>query len=109
MAGNLDLNGLRVEQLQLTSSSFELSYFQVMMDRLYQLACQRDMLNPKITQSLVQHIGRVDDLLVQFLGTQIEELEFPKRGEAFLRTFISGMGTRKQLSLEQILESDWIL
>jgi WD40 repeat protein len=84
------------------STEVELTFLQVLLDRMYRLAVSRDKQNPHFTKELLEEAGDVSDLLGSFLEEQIVQLEDPDTGLTILKSFVSVKGTKRQVTIEEI-------
>ena len=91
-----------VENLAKKGGMLELTWLQVVMDRLYREAREADPKKIKITGKLVEKTGRLEDVLGAFLNSRISNSANPEETEAVLKCFISPEATKKQLSLAEI-------
>jgi WD40 repeat protein len=119
LACNIDLEeGLTdriLETLSPESTEVELTYLQVLMDKLVKLAekvqIRDDPASVKneefgITHHLLDQAGNVKDLLGSFLEEQIDHLDDPETGLIILKSFVSVKGTKRQVNTEEI--SDFV-
>jgi WD40 repeat protein len=86
-------------------ATVELTWLQVVMDRLYRQAADQDPERPALTLAGLAGLGRLDNVLGRFLEEQLTALDQPLAGEAVLKALVSGDGTRRPLSLAAIAES----
>ena len=94
-----------LERLSTKSGFIELTWLQVIMDNLYKKASER---NPKqiiINKEDVAQLGKMGDVLGNFLDEQLKAMEDGEKGEAILKAMISSDGTKRQLTLEEINSS----
>lgn len=93
-------------------AEIELTYLQVYLDRLYQAARKKTKTGlPKFTLALANSIGDIEDVIGDFLDSQLVQLEKPK-GEArpgipirILGALVSEEKTKKVLPLDQVREN----
>ncbi|MCF8226790.1 MAG: hypothetical protein K9J30_13005 [Bacteroidales bacterium] len=97
----------------------ELTYLQVFLDKIFRLvtgkAAGRKGSSPdkktneqekiKFTHGHLKQLGDVGDLLGDFLEEQIRELDDPDAGLAILKSFVSIRGTKRQITMEEVLEA----
>ena len=83
-------------------SSIELTYLQVLLDKIYQSAVAESKDGISITQEIVNKIGDVEDILGDFLEQQIRTFENSDDILHILKSFVSVHGTKKQVSPEEI-------
>jgi len=91
-----------IEQLTKQTGQLELTWFQVLMDKLYKIAIERDIENPEIKMTDFENLGRIDKVLTSFVDDQLKQMDNGINGEAVLKTFVSNDGTKKQLKFEEI-------
>jgi len=70
------------------STEVELTYLQVLLDKLYHLATDKDKEKPVFSNKLLSEIGDVSDLLGSFLEEQINQLDDPETGLIILKSFV---------------------
>lgn len=93
-------------------AGIELTYLQVYLDRFYQAARQQTNEGlPVFTQALANSMGDIDDVIGDFLDSQLIELEKPK-GKVrpgipirILGALVSEEKTKKVLPLDQLREN----
>ena len=96
-----------LERLGPESADVELTYLQVFLDKIYRLALNEYSEKSgklSFTIDLLQKTGNVSDLLGSFLDEQIALLDDSDTGLAVLKSFVSIKGTKRQMSLEEVLE-----
>ncbi|GEM_PF-3648499 len=86
------------------SGSIELTWLQVLMDRLYRNAVEVNQ-QQQITMEDIAKIGKIGDILGNFLEQQLQLMEDEALGEAILKTFITNEGTKRQMTVEEIHEN----
>ena len=91
-----------IEQLTSQTGRLELTWFQVIMDKLYKIAVERNSETPKLQLKDLKELGRIDNILSAFLDDQLKLMKNGEAGEAVLKTMVSGDGTKKQLRVEEI-------
>jgi WD40 repeat protein len=99
-----------IDQLIWQSEGLELTWLQILMDRLYRTATDRDPENPVIKHEDLAKLGRIGNVLSDFLDEQLRMMPHGDMGEAILKTMISTDGTKKQVSLNDIadtLQTTW--
>ena len=94
-----------IEQLIWQSEGLELTWLQILMDRLYRTAAERDPQNPVIIKEDLEKLGRIGNVLSDFLDAQLRSMPHGDLGEAILKTMISTDGTKKQLNLNDISDA----
>jgi hypothetical protein len=93
------------ELLARETGQIELTWFQILMDKLYKLALARDPGNPELQVSDLDKIGDIGNILGDFLNEQLLGMENATEVETVLKTMISEDGTKKQITLEEIHHS----
>ena len=108
-----------LEKLNPESSEVELTYLQVMLDKLYKTALQDARHRDKVRAegrgkedgaalhfaiTYLDKAGDVSDLLGRFLEDQIMQLEDPDTGLVILKSFVSIKGTKRRVSPEEVSE-----
>jgi len=94
-----------VEQLTKQSATLELTWLQVIMDKLYKMAIEKDEANPVIKHEYLKKLGRIGNVLSEFLDEQLQLMPNGEHGEAVLKTMISVDGTKKQVDLDDISQT----
>lgn len=94
-----------LDQLAGKSEGLELTWLQVLMDKLYRMALARDEDAPVITHEDLEMLGRMGNMLSDFLDEQLQLMSDGELGEAVLKTMISPDGTKKLISPDEISES----
>jgi WD40 repeat protein len=94
-----------IEQLIWQSEGLELTWLQILMDKLYRTAIKNDPENPVIKQEELDRLGRIGNVLSDFLDEQLRSMPHGDMGEALLKTMVSTDGTKKQLIFDEISES----
>ena len=84
------------------SSDVELTYLQVLLDRLFRSASEKSEENPVFSKELFAQLGDVSDLLGSFLEEQINQLDDPDTGLVILKAFVSVKGTKRQVTSSDI-------
>ncbi|MCX6254214.1 MAG: hypothetical protein NTV31_07020 [Bacteroidia bacterium] len=99
------LADLVIEQLVWQSEGLELTWLQILMDKLYRIATERDPENPAIRNEDLTKLGRIGNVLSDFLDEQLRIMQHGDLGEAVLKTMISADGTKKQVNLKDISDN----
>ncbi len=94
-----------VERILSESATVELTWLQVLMDRLYKAAVAREGERPVIRQEDLDALGNLGDVLGGFLEEQLTAMPDPARGDAVLKTLISSEGTKRPMSLPEMEEA----
>lgn len=94
----------------------ELTYLQVFLDHLFQLASEGNVEKVVFDQSLIQELGGIEDVLANFLDKQSREIQlrlnqnFPKTPLDAVRTVLSAFvtleGTKRPMSKEEVKVPD---
>jgi hypothetical protein len=92
-----------IEKLTRQGKTIELTYLQVLLDRLFHKAAEEQKGdNLQFTQSLVTSLGEVSDILGDFLEEQIRQFDNPDQVLDVLKSFVSIRGTKRQSTVEEI-------
>ncbi|KPK83400.1 MAG: hypothetical protein AMS27_13015 [Bacteroides sp. SM23_62_1] len=94
-----------LEHLIVQSDGLELTWLQILMDKMYRIAIERDADNPVIMHDDLIKLGRMGNILSDFLDEQLRQMPNGEMGEAVLKTMISTDGTKKQVNFPDISES----
>jgi WD40 repeat protein len=94
-----------IEQLLWQSEGLELTWLQILMDRLYKTAVKRDPLNPVIRTQDLAGIEMIGNVLSNFLDEQLRLMPEGDLGEAVLKSMISADGTKKLVNLDDIADA----
>lgn len=92
-------------KLSPSKTEIELTYLQVFLDRIYKKAGEKTN-DGKIvfSNSLLEELGNVGDVLSQFLDEQIELISDSENALTLLKAFVSTDATKKQITSEQAAE-----
>jgi len=86
----------------------QLTYLQVFLDKMYRMAWQRDATDITFDEDLVREVGKIEDVLSDFLNEQIDVFakEIANRDEAlrWLRIFVSEKGTKLPVKRHDLIE-----
>lgn len=93
-----------LERLGSDKATVELTYLQVYLDKLYKKASTLNPQHPVFDEELLQLSGEIDDVLAEFLDEQIAKTKNPADALAILKSFVSGEGTKKQMSVNETIE-----
>jgi WD40 repeat protein len=93
-----DLVSKLLKHLQAEGREVDLPNLQVLMDRLYRRAADRDPEKPEITMADYEALGRIENILASFLDERIAELKDPDLGKALLKLAVTSDGTKKPIS-----------
>jgi WD40 repeat protein len=94
-----------IEQLIWQAEGLELTWLQILMDKLYRTAAERDPENPLIKIEDLDSLGRIGNVLSNFLDEQLRSMPHGDLGEAVLKAMISSDGTKKQVNIKDISET----
>ncbi|MFC2080390.1 NACHT and WD repeat domain-containing protein, partial [Bacteroidota bacterium] len=94
----------------------ELTYLQVYLDKIFKLASASSAATSRegnktqkakltFTNSILDTLGDVGDILGTFLEDQVAELDEPESGLSVLKSFVSVKATKRQITIEEISES----
>ncbi len=86
----------------------QLTYLQVFLDKMYRIAWQRDASDIVFDEDLVREVGKIEDVLSDFLDEQIDVFanEVANRDDAlrWLRAFVSEKGTKMPVQRQDLME-----
>jgi serine phosphatase RsbU (regulator of sigma subunit) len=91
-----------IDQLRKEDSTIELTYLQIIMDKLYREALALDEFKPIITIESVKGMKNLNNILSEFLNNQIDQLENSSDSEIVLKAMISSEGTKALLSVNDL-------
>ena len=91
-----------IKKIHESKESFELTYFQIMMDNLYRKAIGRDSKSPIISKKDFESIGNIENILGDFLNYELTRVSDLKRTEMVLKALVSNKGTKNPLTLKEI-------
>jgi WD40 repeat protein len=94
-----------IEQLTGQTPGVELTWLQILMDKLYRTACERDSENPLIKHEDLDSLGMIGNVLGNFLEEQLRSMPHGDLGEVVLKGMISSDGTKKQVNLKEISDA----
>jgi WD40 repeat protein len=96
-----------IDKLCPAGNEIELTFLQIYLDRIFRIAVaeKQGIDNVKFSKEILSRAGSVSDLLGQFLEEQIRELDDPDTGMAILKSFVSVLGTKRQMNESEILDS----
>jgi len=94
-----------LDHLIVQSDGLELTWLQIILDKMFRTALDRDPEKPVISFDDLAKLGRMGNVLSEFLDEQIRLMPNGEMGEAVLKTMISTDGTKKQVQLADITES----
>jgi hypothetical protein len=83
-------------------ATIELTYLQVFLDKLFKKAATINPEKPVFNLQLLESIGKIDDVLGEFLDEQLSKTEKPEEAMSILKAFVSGEGTKKPITLEEV-------
>lgn len=85
-------------------ATIELTYLQVFLDKLYKKSIAASPEKPAFTLELLESVGKIDDVLGEFLDEQLSKTDNPENAMAILKAFVSGEGTKKPITLPEVVE-----
>jgi len=92
-------------KLSTNKTEIELTYLQVFLDRIFKKATEKKKADKIVfSNTLLEELGNVGDVLSQFLDEQIELIPDSEKALALLKAFVSTDATKKQISLQQAAE-----
>jgi len=103
-----------LEKLSPGETDVELTYLQVFLDKIFQLASgfgppsqggKEGGVSPSFTLSLLEKTGDVSDLLGNFLDDQISLMEDSDTAMSVLKAFVSGKGTKRPASENEAIDN----
>jgi WD40 repeat protein len=94
-----------IEQLLGQSEGLELTWLQILMDRLYKTAVENDPVNPIIRTEDLTSFEMMGNVLSNFLDEQLRLMPDGDLGEAVLKTMVSADGTKKLVNLDDISDA----
>ncbi len=80
----------------------ELTYLQVLLDKLYRIAYKKNPDYIVFDDAVIAEAGTVEDVLADFLEEQLHKMEDTKLAWQILKTFVSAEGTKLTLSKQAI-------
>jgi WD40 repeat protein len=92
-----------IEGLVSASGFIELTYLQVLMDKLCKTAGRNNADFPFIHFQDLKKVGTIGDLLSDFLEEQISAMENAADGECILKAMISSDGTKRSVNIEELI------
>lgn len=85
-------------------ATIELTYLQVFLDKLYKKSIAAHPGKPAFTVELLESVGKIDDVLGEFLDEQLAKTDKPEDAMAILKAFVSGEGTKKPITLPEVVD-----
>ena len=79
----------------------ELPDLQVLMDRLYRRAVERNADHPAITVADYEDCGRLESILAEFLVDSIAAMPHPEAAKRLLKAMVTADGTKRAVSVEE--------
>jgi len=87
----------------------QLTYLQVFLDKMYRVAAAKKQERIVFDHSLVEEVGRIDDVLEGFLEEQLlifsAEVDERENGMRWLKNFVSNKGTKVPVSRQEVIEA----
>ncbi|NOU18592.1 MAG: SpoIIE family protein phosphatase [Bacteroidales bacterium] len=96
------INESIIEILCKQSHEIELTYLQILLDKLVQNALLEDPNNPQIKKEYLSKINDVGNILNDFLDEQINILPNSHDAEVILKAMVSSEGTKEPLKIDEI-------
>ncbi len=93
-----------IELVSKNGVNIELTWLQIIMDKLYKKATERNQQKPHIKLEDFKNLGKIDDVLTNFLDEQLENIKDTEAGENVLKCFVSDDGTKRPLKIQEINE-----
>ena len=94
-----------IDKLCPAGNEIELTFLQIYLDRIFRITAAENQENPKFSKEILSRAGSVSDLLGQFLEEQIAEFEDPEKGINILKSFVSVLGTKRQMNASEIIDA----
>ena len=96
-----------IDMLCPIGNEIELTFLQIYLDRIFRISVygQKEGQVLEFSKDLLTKAGSVSDLLGQFLEEQIREMDDPDTGMSILKSFVSVQGTRRQMTVTEVLDS----
>ena len=94
-----------LDHLTAHSGGLELTWLQILMDKMYKNAMERDPVKPVIRDEDLLKLGRMGNVLSDFLDEQLQQMRSGDQGEVVLKTMISNDGTKKQVTISDISDT----
>jgi len=94
-----------METLTGPSGKIDLTFLQVILDRLYRNAENRDPESIRLTLKDFEKSGDLTTILSDFLDDQLRQMPDQEDGEAILKALVSFEGTKKPATIEDIQRS----
>lgn len=91
-----------LEKLSPDKAEVELTYLQVFLDKLYKKAIEKNPSEPEFSNQLLDQLGKISDVLSDFLEEQIAKIPDSETAITVLKSFVSLEGTKKQMNVEEI-------
>ncbi len=91
-----------LDKLASVKDGVELTYLQVVMDKLYKKAVAINHENPTLTHDGLKSLGKMGDVLADFLEEQLSTMENSSSGRAILNAMVSTGGTKKSVNIEEL-------
>lgn len=99
-----------LHKLSPEKAEIELTYLQVFLDRIFKIATEeKEKDSVEFTNSILDRMGKIGDVLSEFLEEQIEEIQDSDKALSILKAFVTTEGTKRQISLEESIEFAYTL
>ncbi len=99
------VSSIVLDKLTKDDGSIELTWLQVLMDRLIKTAAEANPNKPYLTGNDPVLSAKIGDVLADFLEEQLSLMTDPEAGERVLKTMISMQGTRKTVTLDDVINT----
>lgn len=117
--GPCEYSGIKIEphfaenllmKLSPEKAEIELTYLQIFLDRIYKSALDFNGTdNLVFTNKSLEELGNIGDVLSEFLDEQIENTKDKELTMVVLKSFVTSLGTKRQVSLVEIQDFTKVL
>jgi hypothetical protein len=91
-----------INRLAPSKTKIDLTYLQVYLDKCIRKAAEKNEEDISLDVELLDKLGRIGDVLADFLDEQVALQPEPANSLTVLKAFVSGDGTKKSCTLEEI-------
>jgi hypothetical protein len=95
---------LLLDRLSPSKATIELTYLQVYLDKLFKNAAAENAASVVFNEALLEKSGMIEDVLSEFLDEQVAHTKDPETAITVLKSFVSGEGTKKPGTLDEVSE-----
>lgn len=95
---------LLLDRLSPSKATVELTYLQVYLDKLFKNAASENAASIVFNEALLGKSGMIEDVLSEFLDEQVAHTKDPETAITVLKSFVSGEGTKKPCTLDEVSE-----